>query len=155
MSMLSIPLYGCVTWALLADSETRDPGFRDQVPEETSPHFLLGARDQRLGAEQDQLPCGSTGTSSGNCQEMKTSMIREFHTAQQPLQNHPSWHLGGLATPWSAEELLDGKHQRVDIPAHARNCSQGPPAEKTGRGSLLNRPSRSPDDPVGQGTELN
>ena len=35
-----------------------------------------------------------------------------------------------------------------------RNCSQGPPAEKTGRGSLLNRPSCLPDDPIGQGTEL-
>ena len=34
--------------------------FRDQVPEETSPYLLLGAQDQRLGAEQDQLPCGST-----------------------------------------------------------------------------------------------
>ena len=31
--------------------------------EETSPHFLLGAQDQRLGAEQDQFPRGSTETS--------------------------------------------------------------------------------------------
>ena len=36
---------------------------------ETSPHLLPGAQDQRLGAGQDQPPCGSTGTSSGNCQE--------------------------------------------------------------------------------------
>ena len=35
-----------------------------------------------------------------------------------------------------------------------QNCSQGPPAEKTGRGSLLNHPSCSPDDPIHQGTEL-
>ena len=34
-----------------------------------------------------------------------------------------------------------------------QNCWQGPPTEKTGRGSLLNRPS--PDDSIGQGTELN
>ena len=57
--------------------------------------------------------------------------------------------------PWTAEEMLDGHNQRVDIPADARTCSQGPPAEKTGRGSLLNRPLSPPDDPVGQGTELN
>ena len=31
---------------------------------------------------------------------------------------------------------------------------QGPPAEKTGRGSLLNRPSCPPDDPIGQRPEL-
>ena len=36
-----------------------------------------------------------------------------------------------------------------------QNCSQWPPAEKTGIESLLNRPSCPPDDPIGQGTELN
>ena len=36
-----------------------------RVPEETSPHLLLGAQDQRLGAEQDELSCGSKAT-SGN-----------------------------------------------------------------------------------------
>ena len=33
----SILPYGCETWTLLADSEKKDPGFRIQVPEETSP----------------------------------------------------------------------------------------------------------------------
>ena len=36
-----------------------------------------------------------------------------------------------------------------------QSCSQRPPAEKTGRRSLLNRPSCSSDDPIGQGIELN
>ena len=36
------------------------------MPEKTSTQPLLGAQDQQLDAEQDQLPCGSTGTSSGN-----------------------------------------------------------------------------------------
>ena len=35
-----------------------------------------------------------------------------------------------------------------------QNCLQGPPAEKTGRGSLQNRFSCPPDDLIGQGTEL-
>ena len=65
----SILLYGCETWILLADPENKDPGFRNQVHEETSPRLPLGAQDQRLGAEQDQLPRGSPGTFSGNCQE--------------------------------------------------------------------------------------
>ena len=38
-------------------SQKKDPGFRNDVHEETSPYLLLGAPDQRLGAEQDQLPC--------------------------------------------------------------------------------------------------
>ena len=48
----------------------KDPSLQNPVPEETSPHLLLGPQDQRLGAKQDQLPFGSTGTSSGNCQEL-------------------------------------------------------------------------------------
>ena len=40
-------------------------------------------------------------------------------------------------------------------PCPCQSCSQEPPAEKTGRGSLLNRPSCPPDVPVDEGTELN
>ena len=50
--------------------------------------------------------------------------------------------------------MLDGQHQRVDIPTHGQNCSQGPCAEKTGSGSLLNRSSSPPDNSFSQGTEL-
>ena len=73
----------------------------------------------------DQLPCGSTGTSSSNCQETETCMIQACHTPWHPLQNHPSGHPGGWVTPWSAEEMLDGQHQRMDIPAHARLALKG------------------------------
>ena len=67
-----ILLSGCETWTLLADSEKMIQAFKtDQVPEETSPHPLPGAQNEQLGAEQDQHLCGSTGTSSGNCQETK------------------------------------------------------------------------------------
>ena len=34
-------------------------------------------------------------------------------------------------------------------PCPCQNCSQWPPAEKPGEGSLLNRPSCPPDDPIG------
>ena len=33
--VISIPLYGCETWTLLADSEKKDQGFQIQVHEET------------------------------------------------------------------------------------------------------------------------
>ena len=32
---------------------------------------------------------------------------------------------GRRATLWSAEEMLDGQQQRVDIPAHARTAYNG------------------------------
>ena len=98
----------------------KDPGCWNQVSEETFPHLLLGAQDQRLGAEQGPLPYGSTGTSSGKCHEKETCMVRACLTPRQPVQNHPSWHLWG----W-AEEMLDGQHRRVDIPAHARSAHKG------------------------------
>ena len=56
-----------------------DAGFQGQVPEETSPHLLLGAQDQQFGEEQDQLPRWSTGTSSGNCWETETCMAQACH----------------------------------------------------------------------------
>ena len=40
-------------------------------------------------------------------------------------KNHPSGHLGGWSTPWLAEEMLDGQHQRVDIPADATTAHKG------------------------------
>ena len=89
---------------------------------------------------------GSTGASSGNCQKTETCMVRACHTPRQPLQNHPSRHLGGWATPWSAEEMMDGQHQRVCTPAHARTAHKGLRQEKTGRGSLLKCPSCPPDE---------
>ena len=54
----SLVLYGREAWTLLADSgkKKKNPGFRNQVPQETSPLLLLGAQDQRLCAKRDQLP---------------------------------------------------------------------------------------------------
>ena len=47
---------------LTLEKKKKDPGFRNQVHEEISPYLLLGAQDQRLGAEEEQHPLGSTGT---------------------------------------------------------------------------------------------
>ena len=84
------------------------------------------------------LPCGSTRTSSGDCQEMETCMVWACHMPRQPLQNRPSGCKGNAG--WTTSK--SGR------PCPWRICSQGPPAEQTGRGSLLNRPSCPLDDPV-------
>ena len=55
----------------------------------------------------------------------------------------------------SRGKMLDGQHQKVDISAHTRIAHKGLLQKKTGRGSLLNRPSCPLDDRIGQGTELN
>ena len=121
-----------VTPFLPSDSEAcslreKDPGFRDQVPEETSRH-LLGAQDQRTSVQQDQLPCGSTGTSSGNRQETETCMVPAYHTPRQPFQKT------SFRAPWKVDDAmvgrgtLVGQPQRVDIPAHAR-IDLSPPSD--------------------------
>ena len=83
---------------------------------------------------------------------------------RQSLQNHPSGHLGGWATPWSAEDMLDGQRQRADVvPARAKAAHMGllqkrleedlcwivPPVPSS---PPLTPP---PDDQLGRGTELN
>ena len=70
-------------------------------------------------------------------------------------KKHPSGHLGGLATPWSAEEMQYGQHQRQDIPAQVRTAHKGllqRRLEEVSTESFLMSP---PDDPIDQGTELN
>ena len=52
--------------------------------------------------------------------------------------------------------LVDFFKTQCESTSHTcQSCSPGPPAEKSGRGSRLNRPSCPPDDPIGQGTEMN
>ena len=138
----SILLCGCETWTLLADSEEKKrKGSRLSTPSACG-NFSASrswSTRSRPRTEQDQ-------TSFGNCLETETCMVLVYHTPRQLLQNDPSGHLGGWAMPWSAEEMLNRQHQRMDIPAHDRTALQWPPADKTGRGSLLNRPLCLPDN---------
>ena len=54
--------------------------------------------------------------------------------------------------PWKVDDTVVGRENagwttsKSGHPCPCQNCSQGPPAEKTGRVSLLNRPSCPPDD---------
>ena len=104
----------------------KDLGLQNHVSEETFLHPQLGAQDQWLGAEWGQHPCGFMGTSSGNCQRWKLALVRACHMPTQSHQKHPSGHLGGWMMLWSAEQMLDWQHERVDLPAHARTAHEGP-----------------------------
>ena len=71
------------------------------------------------------FPVGLHEPLLGNCQETETCTVWACHTPRQPLYTYPSGHLGGRATPWQAEEMLNGQHQRVDIPACSRIAHKG------------------------------
>ena len=66
-----------------------------------------------------------------------------------------------VRAPWRVGDAVVGKGNagwrtsKSERPCLCQNCSQGPPAEKTGGGSILNHLLCPPDEPVGQGTELN
>ena len=77
-----------------------------------------------MGAEQDQLPCGSTGTSSATVKRRKLAWFRHV-TSQDSLSKTILQGTLEWSTPWSSEEMLYGQHQRVDIPAHARTAHKG------------------------------
>ena len=68
---------------------------------------------------------------------------------RQPFQDHPSEHPGSWAKPWSADEMLDGQHQRMDVLAHATTAHDGLSLNGTGRGSLLSHPSAPADEQLG------
>ena len=63
--------------------------------------------------------------------------------------------------PWRMSDAMVGRGNagwtasKSGHPCPCQNCSQGPSAQKTGRGSLLNCPSCPCDNPFGQGIELN
>ena len=67
----------------------------------------------------------STANTWNACLEIWLLLTYYCHTARQSLQNRPSGHPGGLATLWSAEEMLDGQYQRVDISTYARTAHNG------------------------------
>ena len=57
-------------------------------------------------------------------------LLRACHAPGQPLAQGT---LERRTTPWSAEEILDGQRQRVDIPAHARTAHKGLPLRRPER----------------------
>ena len=92
-----------------------------QVPEEcTSASPTLSARPTtECGARS--LPRGSTGTSSGNCQETETQQFWTCCTPWQHLQNHPQGILvGGQCRGRQSKRWMD--NVRVDIPAYTRTA---------------------------------
>ena len=110
---------------LFVDSEKKNPGFRNQVHLKLLRiSYVVHKTNDWVRSEINILvrqpePLLATG------KRRKLCMLRACHTPRQFLQNHPSGHLWGWATPWSAEETLNRQHQRVDIPAHDRTANNG------------------------------
>ena len=96
--------------------------------------LLLGAQDQRLGAERDQLLCGPIRTSSGSCQKMETGM--RHGSLSKSIFN------SGRCRHRQRKCWMDNVREWTS--PSCQNVSQWPPAETTVKRSLLNRPSCPP-----------
>ena len=125
------------------------------MPEETSLHLLIGAQDPTTG-------CGARSTSLWANRNLFWQLSRDGNLHSLGMSHaitaspKPSF-----KTPWRLGDGLVGRGNagwttsKSEQPCPCQNCSQGPSAEETGRGSRLNPPSCPPDDPISQGTELN
>ena len=119
-------LYGHETWTLLADSVEKDPDFPNQVREGTPPCLLFGAQDQRLGAEQDQLLCGSTGISSGTELSRDGNLHGSGMSDATTASPKPSFR-----APWKVGDGVVGRGNagwttsKSEHPCSHQNCSQG------------------------------
>ena len=122
---------------------------------ETSPYLLLGAQDQWTGCGARPASLWIRGnlfwqlSRDGNL--LSSGMSHATTVSPKPSFKAP-WRVGKTVVGRGNAGWTTSKSGH-SCPCH--NCSQGPPAEKTGRGSLLNRPSCPPDDPIGQETGLN
>ena len=82
-------------------------------------------------------------------------MVRACHAPRQPLQTHPSGHLGQWTTPCDQQGKYWMDSQRVDIPAHSRTVHVGLWQKRLEKRLYRNVPHFPSDDLLGRGTEPN
>ena len=133
-------------------TEKKDPGLRKQVHEETSPNLLLGAQDQRLGAEN--YPVGPQEPLLATVKRGKLALFG--HVTPTTASPKPSFR-----APWGVgrrrgrqrKYLMDNVKEWTSLFMPELLTMASRRKKKSGRGSLLNRLSCPPDDQIGHGTE--
>ena len=138
----------------LLTPKKKDPGLRNQVYEQNFSVSLTWSTIQTIRCEARSTSLWVHRnlfwqlSRDGNLHG--SGMSHATTTSPKPSFRAP-WSVGDAVASTGNAGWTTSKSEHL---CPWQNCSQGPPAGKTGRGSLLNRPSCSPDDPVGQGTEL-
>ena len=148
----SILLHGCETWILLADSEKRMQAFENKCMRKllrisyldhktnnwvrSTINFLVGPEEPFL-ATVKRRKLAWFGYVTHRDSVSKAILQATLEGGRRRGRQRKCW-----------MDKISGH------PCPCQNCSQGPPSEKTGRGSLLNRPSCPLDNPISQGTEL-
>ena len=117
----SILLCGCETWTQLADSEERMQAFETKCLNKLLCMFYLEYKTN------DWVRSNINFWVYRNLfwQLSRDGHLHGLGVSRATTVCPEPGHLGGWATPWSAEEMLDGQHQRLNIPAHARPAHKG------------------------------
>ena len=148
-------LYGCEKWTLLADSEKR----------------IQALNNKSLRKLFLESPAWRTRPTTGRRTRSTPLWVHRNHFWQ--LSRDGCSHSSGVSyamtaspepssrTPWRVSDTVVGRgnagwtKSKSEHPCPCQNSSKWPPAEKIGKGSLLDHLScPPPHDPIAQGTEL-
>ena len=119
-----ILLYGCETWTLLADSEKKDPGFRNHCTRKLLRIFYLKRKTNDWVRSKVNLLVGPQELLLATVKRRKLAWFGHVTHCNSLFKTILPGTLEG-DQHWLEEEMMDGQHQRVDIPAHARAAHKG------------------------------
>ena len=105
---------------------------------------------QKIRSEKSSDPWSGVHL-NGNMKNSYDSGKSRATTASPKPSFRAPWEVGNAVVGWENAGWTTSKSGH---PCLCQNCSKGPPAENTGRGSLLKRLSCPLDDLIVQGTEL-
>ena len=143
-------LCGCETWTLHADSQKKIQAFKTKCLRK----FLCISYLEHKNNNWVQSKINSlVGPQEPLMLTVKRRKLCMSHTTTASPKSF-------FRVPWRVGNAMAGTGNarwttsKSGHPCPSQECSQRPLAEKTGRGSLLNRPPCPPNNPISQGIEL-
>ena len=121
----SILLYGCETWTLLGGCEKGIQAFKTKRMRKLLCISYLEHKTNHWVWSKSNFPVSQREPLLATIKRWKLSCFWYVTRLDSLSKNHPSGHFGGWLMLWSAEKMLDGQLERVDISAHARTAHTG------------------------------
>ena len=167
VSLLSPPSVSVAGKHLLADStppkkkkqqkrKKKDPGFRNKYPRKPFRISHMEHKTNDWARSKINFLVGQQEPLLATLKRRKPTWITQ--TPRPPVRNHRSVHLRGWATPCSAEEKLDGQHQRVGFLPKSELLARAfcrKDWKRISAESSVKSSHPSSEEPIGQRTEMN
>ena len=127
--VVSILLYGCESWTLVADTGKRLQAFENKCMRKLLQISYTEYRTNKESLGQCRIACWYTRTPADNRQTTETGLVCTHRQAQQSLQDHSSGHSGGKPTTGSTKEELVRERKGMDQPNLAGTACHSPTAK--------------------------